>query len=173
MKKMELDIEIGVQHQCNISLEGETKRICNICLESEEKEEMKWETPCTKKHIYCKDCIIQWMKQCKGKKKKFTCPVCREELDETIYMERELDRRIEEVVNQSNQQRKISRLISHIFFGFMIPLGMLMLLVYVINTVKNKISCVFASFFIIFMLFLYMKTYNLTLELQPASVHPL
>jgi hypothetical protein len=38
---MELDIEIGVKHQCELPVEGENKRICNICLESEEKEEIK------------------------------------------------------------------------------------------------------------------------------------
>lgn len=153
-------------------MEIDIKRECNICYEDEEKGEVQWDTPCSNRHVYCRDCIVKWMKRCKERRKKFDCPICKEELDETMYIERELDRRMEEVVIQSNQQKTISKLLFHIFFGYVVPLGMIMLLVYVINTVKNKVSCVFASFFILFILFLYVKTYNFVPDVQTAPVHP-
>ncbi len=135
---------------------------CSICFEDEEQQQnTQWETPCTNNHVYCRPCIIKWMKQCKERRRKFDCPVCKQELDDTLYLDSALE--------QDVGKHGIGKFLSHIFFGYLVPLGMLMLLVYVINTVKNKVSCVFASFFILFFFFLYVKTYNFVPEI---SVHP-
>lgn len=152
---------------------SEFPKECNICFEDEEKGDISWETPCSNKHVYCKDCITRWMRECKKKRKKFQCPICKEDLDETIYIERELERRLEDIQIQTNQQNKVCSLLFHIFWGVMIPLGMIMLLIYTINTVRNKVSCVFASFFILFMLFLYIRVYYYGPDhTVSVSIHP-
>ncbi len=135
---------------------------CNICLEDEEKGEKKWEKPCTNRHVYCRECITRWMNECKTKRQVFVCPVCKEELDDSLYLF---------VPVQEQQQR--CNFVLGFFFGGLIPIGILLLIVYIVETVKNDVSCFIASLFLIFVFIAYIRLFTFTvISIGAASIHP-
>ncbi len=98
------------------------------------------ETPCKNIHIHCKDCSIKWCNKCKKSNIQVKCQVCNEVFEKEMNTNK---------IERNKKIEKYKKLILY-SFGIIIPSsGLIMLLVYVIKTVKDIGGCVIASLFII------------------------
>lgn len=67
-------------------LDTEMDENCSICLEKHYKRNTN---ECDCSHHFGKDCLKNWMIQCKKSKRKITCPICRIQINSVTYYKEE------------------------------------------------------------------------------------
>ena len=72
-------VEIKYSDITQDDVKGEINKMCSICYRDYEPSDIINILPCDGNHIYHKECIGMWLNT------KKTCPICRENIEDTIH----------------------------------------------------------------------------------------